>query len=391
MIEISDKSLCCGCTACAQICPKHCITMLPDEEGFLYPHVDTSLCIDCGLCEKVCPITGHNVQLYPPLNVFAGKNHNDEVRKSSSSGGAFSLLATKFIKEGGVVCGCAWDDNCIARHIIISDLQDLQKLQSSKYVQSSLDNIFASVKQLLKNKQRVLFSGTPCQIAGLKSYLNKSYDNLFTIDLLCHGVPSPALFESYKELMSKRFGSRVVWANCRNKDKSWKRLSMELKFANGKRYTKLCQYDPYLALFLSNKSLRPICYSCKFACSNRVGDISVGDFWGLGKIHYDYDDDKGISMLLLNTDKGVQLFDLVKEKMDYMQKDLSTAIAGNKVLCQPTHMHVDRKDFYQTFINDGFEEASQRYASLPSYPKQVYLDFMRWGLDLIRKIFKKGW
>lgn len=391
MITIDNKRDCSGCSACSQVCVKQSIIMCADEEGFVYPKVNLDTCTNCGLCAKVCPLTGKVAESANPIKVLACKNKDAKTRNTSSSGGTFFLLAKTVLDKGGIVCGCAWNDDCVARHIFVTTETELRKLQSSKYVQSELQDTFKQVKQHLLSDKTVLFSGTPCQVAGLKNFLRKSYKNLITIDLLCHGVPSPKLFEDYKQMMGKRYGGKVTWANCRNKDKSWKRLSMELTFDNGKRYCKLSNYDPYLAVFLSNKSLRPSCYDCMFTKNDRVGDITLGDFWGLGRQHYEFDDDRGISMVLLNTDRGVALYEGIQAHVTSMEKDLQTAISGNKVLCESTKRHPDRAAFFKTYLNDGFEAAIKQFAHIPSPLVQTWTNFMRWGLDIKRRLLKQGW
>lgn len=235
-IQISRSEKCSGCTACSQICPKKCITMQPDGEGFLYPVVDEERCIECGKCKAVCPVLYHDEGTIPQ-KVLAEKNRNEKIRSTSSSGGVFYELAKQFIQSGGEVYGCALDENMVARHICATSLDELDKLKSSKYVQSHMGNTMEEIKKKLLSGKKILFSGTPCQTAGLHNYLGKEYENLFAVDVLCHGVPSPQLFADYLEYLSKKQGgAKPISVNFRNKERGWKRLYMEVRFDNGKRH-----------------------------------------------------------------------------------------------------------------------------------------------------------
>lgn len=390
MINIKDNKDCCGCTACFSVCAHHCITMIEDAEGFLYPQVDASKCVHCGLCEKVCPMQ-HPESDNEVRNVIGAKHKDAAVRKDSSSGGAFTLLAEKFIDGGGVVVGCVMNEHLQAKHIICTNKEELVRLRSSKYVQSDMDGVYPHVRKMLREGRKVLFSGTPCQVAGLRRFLIKPFDNLYCIDILCHGVPSPKLFRQYKEMMEAKYKAKAYFVSYRSKKKEWKRLYINLKFDNNKEYFKSATFDPYMQLFLGNMSQRSSCFHCPFTTTNRQGDISLGDFWGIGRNHPELDDDKGISMILLNTNKGEEMFRAIKNDIDSFGNNINQAIAGNKVLVENIHGEEKRNHFYADYVSQGLHGALEKYTI--NYPmwKQLYIRFMRWGLDLLRKLTHKGY
>lgn len=390
-IEINRREKCSGCTACSQSCPKKCITMQADEEGFMYPFVDIDKCIECGKCKAVCPVLYHEYG-NEPLQVLAEKNKNEHIRSTSSSGGVFYELASQFIKNGGVVYGCALDETMVARHICVDNTADLDKLKSSKYVQSNMENTLSEIKERLLAGQKVLFSGTPCQNAGLRNYLGKDYENLFLVDVLCHGVPSPKLFSDYLEYLSKEYDDgKPISVNFRNKQRGWKRLYMEVKFDNGKRHYIYSGYDRYEGMFLNNMSLRPSCYECKFTTTERYGDITLGDFWGIGKKYSQWDDDKGISVVMLNTDKGNSYYEQIADKFDARKEELNTAKAGQRTLYAPTKKNPNRDAFYNLYIEKGCKEALEQYTNVPSKFVRGYYAVMRVGLDIVRRILRKGY
>lgn len=390
MINIQDKRKCCGCTACASVCSHQCITMVEDAEGFKYPQVDAEKCVNCGLCEKVCPML-HPESDNEVRNVIGAKHKDAVVRKDSSSGGAFSLLAEEFISNGGVVVGCAMDENLQAKHIICTNKKDIVRLRSSKYVQSNMDGVYPQVRKMLREGRKVLFSGTPCQVAGLRRFLIKPFDNLYFIDILCHGVPSPKLFREYKEMMEAKYKAKANFVSYRCKKKEWKRLYIDLQFQNGKEYFKSATFDPYMQLFLGNGSQRNACFHCPFTTTHRQGDISLGDFWGIGRNHPELDDDKGISMILVNSDKGSEMFERIKTNTVCFDSTLDQAIAGNKVLVENITGEDKRNSFYATYVSEGLHCAFEKYTTKYSGTKQLYIRLMRSGLDLLRKLTHKGY
>ena len=390
MIQIHNKKDCSGCSACANVCPKNCIKMERDDMGFAYPVVDTSVCIGCGRCETVCPILSP-AQENSPLSVIGAKNRDEAVRSASSSGGTFFELAKAVILRGGAVYGCALDSDLVARHVKVESVDDLSALRSSKYVQSDVGTTYREVKLALMNGREVLYSGTPCQIAGLKNYLGKEYDGLLLVDVLCHGVPSPGVFEDYLNYLGEKFGSKPVSVNFRNKEKSWKRLYFEVKFENGKRYFTFCGYDRYMSMFLNNISLRPSCYDCRFTTVNRQGDITLGDFWGIGRKHPERDDDKGISLIIVNSEKGERAYGKIAEKLDAFESDIDTAKNPQHTMSASTPKNPKHEEFYRLYREEGIKSASEKTVEVPSKLKQKYYTLRRWALDLARKILKKGY
>lgn len=386
MNYFGNKSQCCGCGACAHICPKRCIIMKPDSEGFLYPEVNMDICVSCGRCGKVCPINFYNEE-HTVKKVYAVKNRDESIRSTSSSGGTFFELASEIIDEGGVVFGCVMNKEFVAEHIAVYDIEELEPIKSSKYVQSDLKDTYKQAKKLLENGKKVLYSGTPCQIAGLRNYLNKEYENLFLVDVLCHGVPSPKVLKEYLELLEKKYGSKIVSINFRSKEEGWKRLYIDVRFENGQRYFTFCGYDQYLSMFLNNMSLRPSCYDCKFTTLHRQGDITLGDFWGIGKRYPECDDDKGVSLVITNTDKGNRLFENIENKLTYIDSNIDLATAGQRTLSAPTIKNPLRDGFYEMYEENGLEAALNEFVKIPSKPVQVYYAVMNWGLKWLRKIY----
>lgn len=390
MINIENKKDCTGCGACANICPKNCISMMRDKMGFSYPSVDTAVCIECGACERVCPILTHAKE-NEPLRVIGAKNKDESTRSTSSSGGTFFELARSVISRGGVVYGCALDSELVARHIRVDTIDGLSALKGSKYVQSDVGTTYREVKELLQEGREVLYSGTPCQIAGLKNYLGKEYDGLLLVDVLCHGVPSPGVFEDYLKYLEDKFGSKPVSVNFRNKEKSWKRLYFEVIFENGKRYFTFCGYDRYMSMFLNNISLRPSCYDCRFTTVNRQGDITLGDFWGIGRKYPERDDDKGISLIIVNSEKGKKAYEDICENLDAFDSDIETAKAGQLILSASVKKHAGYDEFFELYEKQGIKAAAETTVYIPGRLKRRYEMFKRWALDLARKILKKGY
>jgi len=341
---ITQKNNCSGCTACQQLCPKKCISMKLDQEGFLYPIIDQSKCIKCGICEKKCPANQIKSGVIPYI-FYVSKNKDDEIRKKSSSGGIFHLLATNTIKNKGKVIGAAFDQKFQLKHLMIEKDKDLSKLMGSKYLQSEMENIYSEVQKELKNGIAILFSGTPCQIKGLNSYLGQKYDNLLSVDIICHGVPSPKVFKKYKKQIENQIGESQK-ISFRSKKIGWKKFSLEIKSAT-KEYSETLDKDPYMQGFLKDLYLRPSCYNCSSNNYTSGADITLGDCWGIEDINAKFDDDQGISVISINTEKGTNIFNLIKDKLDYFELNKEIAEKNNPCLISSVLPHKNRKKFFE--------------------------------------------
>ena len=357
MIKITDKHKCCGCTACVNVCPKNCISMSADREGFLYPVVDFVKCIDCGLCEQVCPVLRPVKNETEPL-VYAAVNNDESVRLQSSSGGIFTLLAESVLDRGGIVFGACFDQNWNVVHDYTETKEGLAKFRGSKYVQSHVGNCFIQVKTFLDSGREVLFSGTPCQVAGLKNYLRKPYSNLFTVDLVCHGVPSPEVWKKYlQETVSRaygikkkkvvNFGDYISDISFRAKDKGWKNFTVKIIFRNGKIEMMPFFENPYMKAFLSNLSLRPSCYACPVKLHHVQSDISLADFWGVNEINPELDDDKGCGLVLINCVEKHWLID--RRNCYFAQHNLDEIIPFNLCIVHSVKEPANRKFFFGFF------------------------------------------
>ena len=312
-----DEKICTGCGACVNACPVDAIKMVPDREGFIAPDINLTGCIQCGKCTQVCPALTVKYENYFKPEIYAVRA-DDEIRKKSSSGGVFTLLAENILEAGGIVYGAAFDENMQLRHISVETSEELSRLRGSKYVQSDTGMIYRDVKQKLDSGREVLFSGTPCQVAALKSYLGNKYENLFTADLLCHGVPSQHELNKYIDELyaSMNIPKSVKIKDIRFRDKSfgWSCEHIVVEFENGRRYTSDLTKDNYVKLFFKNLGLRKSCSDCPFAEYPRQGDISLGDFWGISKIDPKLNDGLGTSLVMINSDKGMSLFERAKNE-----------------------------------------------------------------------------
>lgn len=361
MENICEPNNCCGCRACENICPQNAITMLPNDKGFLYPHIDNEKCINCGLCQKTCPIFNKTVQ-QNPIKIFACKNKSETIRKNSSSGGTFQALSELFFQNEGFVYGAGFNQNNIVTHLKATNLNELNTIRGSKYVQSNMNTIFNDILNNLKDNKNILFSGTPCQVDALKQY-TKSHDNLLLVDILCYGVPSPEIFENYKALLEKKYNSKITTINFRHKENDFLQ-NIKITFENGETYISNSNNGDYFYKMFNDKlSLRKSCFSCKYKDFNRVGDISLGDFWGYQNgPAKDFGDTKGVSLVLINTPKGLDFFNKIKDKIEYLEIQKEDCYPYNCFSNFPIPLLYD--EFWNTYINNGLEYTIKKYYNI---------------------------
>lgn len=342
---MTQPSQCCGCTACRMICPARCITMKPDPEGFLYPEVDSERCLRCHRCQAVCPIQN------PPVSggstqTWVGYARSDAIRSQSSSGGIFTLAAEAVLKQGGVIFGAAFDDTFGVHHICVETQEDLGKLRGSKYVQSDLEDTFVQAKGYLKDGRWVLFTGTACQIGGLRAYLGRDYQNLLTIDVLCHGVPSPKIWRLYLQEQQRKFGAKITSIRLRDKQLGWRQYSIAMAFDNGQAYCVPFHQDPYMDLFLGNIDLRPSCHNCRFKAFPRASDMTIGDCWGIERQIPEMDDDRGTSVILVHTPRGQALLQTILPAMELKKAELDSVLPPWADSRRSVDAHPNRKKFW---------------------------------------------
>ncbi len=383
MISITEKKDCCGCDACVQCCSKNCIAMSIDEEGFKYPTVNMSQCINCSLCEKVCPMLAKTAKKQP-LSCYASYCRDEEIRRDSSSGGIFTVLAKKVISEGGVVFGARFDKDWSVRHDYTDSIDGLVAFRGSKYLQSNIGDSYRKVKKFLMQGRKVLFSGTPCQVAGLHGYLHRQYDNLFTVDFVCHGVPSPEVWQKYIKTLpgadnnsgfvsQKRFYIDAI--SFRDKQNGWKNFGIRFKMApgNDNKKTELALWpnqdffqpfteNPYMEVFLSNLSLRPACYNCPSNGFTSGSDITLGDFWGIEHTDPAIDDDKGVSLLFIHND-DVRL--MLEEAGVFLKEEpFDQAVLYNPSVLESVEEPVYRAYFFKKLNRTG--DFSKAYDAVSS-------------------------
>ena len=324
-----EKSCCTGCAVCANVCPNNCILMKYDEEGFLYPVIDINKCTDCGLCESSCQaINNPRSNNFKKPEVYAAWSLDNEIRASSSSGGIFTELSHKVFDDGGFVSGARYKTNNLVEHCLINSREYLYELRQSKYVQSEIGLLFRDIKRLLEEDRTVMFTGTPCQSAGLLQYLNKKYDNLLLCDIVCHGVNSPMVYSKYFNGLEEEYKSKIKKINFRDKRNGWKDFGTSVLFESGKEYFCSQKKELFYRGFIKNLYLRPSCYSCQYKSFPRFSDITLADFWGVNLID-ENEIFKGISLLLINSNKGKHYLGEISKNISKEQKTLNDATLKN--------------------------------------------------------------
>lgn len=379
MVKIGDenKKDCCGCTSCSNICPVDAINMEADEEGFLYPKIDAEKCINCGQCEKVCPIINKRKSKGEIKEAYAIRTKNNEVLTTSTSGGFFTPLSNYILQEDGVVIGVGFGDGLRVDHIIITNKnkESLSELRGSKYVQSYLGDIFKETKKLLDSGKKVLFSGTPCQIQGLLNFLMKDYENLLTVDLICHGVPSPKLWKEYVNYQELKYKSKIKEVNFRNKTYGYHSGTMKLVFENGRKYYGSPRVDYMLKSFFKEISSRPSCYDCKFKDKLHISDFTIFDAWNVGKTSFEKvkDDDKGYTNIFVNSNKGKEILRKVENYYDKYEIDIDEAVKLDGIMVENSAIpNNNREQFYKFLKNNSLEDTIKRF--IPVTKKDIFIE-----------------
>ncbi len=353
MVLIDKEYNCTGCGCCESLCPVSAIKMKENKKGFLYPVINEKYCINCGICKKNCPNLGRINKENNELKIYAMKNSNEDIRESSSSGGFFYNYAKLILELSGTIYGASFNSFNEVEHIRITELDNLKKLQGSKYVQSKINNSYIDVQKDLENDKFVLFSGTPCQVEGLKTFLSKkktSTEKLYTCDIICHGVPSPKIFNDYLTELEKQYNSKIKNINFRHKENNLTQ-NIKITFENGDTYlSNYYKNDKFYKLFLDNVILRDSCYECKYSSFNRVGDISLGDFWGIENSIQNFDDNKGVSLVLVNTQKGKDIFNKLKNDFDFVETSKENCIQDN--LVHPQSKSSNYEEFWNNYLNN---------------------------------------
>lgn len=376
MIRISDKSLCCGCTACVTACPAQCIVMRRDREGFDYPVANPDLCIGCGRCEEVCPVLAPLPES-EPMEAYAARS--SEYLHGSSSGGVFPLLARNVIEKGGVVFGAVVNTDMTVGHTEADTMDEVEAMRGSKYVQSDLYSVYEDAGTYLRDGRYVLFTGTPCQIAGLRKYLGQAYDNLLAVDFACHGVPSPGLWDLYVKALEKKNAARMTRVCFKDKSESWRHYSFVTDFGR-KEYTD----DPYMALFVQDMTLRPSCYACASGKGRSGSDITLSDLWSVDKVAQKMNDDRGVSGVYVNTEKGREA--IAACSMDKVAVDVNASRSDNGGFVSGCAVPEKREEFFK-----GVHSTKDIIRYMSSYvvrkplPQRLY----RWTRRRLSTIKKK--
>lgn len=385
------SALCCTlCGACQNICPKSCIAFSQEHEGSQYPVIDANVCIRCGLCERICPVLNPQSSKGAPcdqtLGAYAAINRDDGRRAISASGGIFGLLAEHVLGLGGVVCGVMLDDHFMPKHVLIRRVDELPPLQGSKYARSDMGMMYREIASHLKENTPVLFSGCPCQAAGLRSFLGKTSGTLFVVDFICHGTPSRGLLREFIDLQERRHGAPLRKLFFRHKAKGWHQSAMRMEFANGRVYSKSIADDPYMKAFLTGITQREVCYDCRFKGSLSGSDITLADFWGAELELPEMDDNKGISAVIVNTLEGERLLDAVRQQAMLVPVSLEKIVKYNPNYFNSTPKHPARNAFFAAWRSVGLKSAFRKHVadSLAQEMEKKLRRIARYCLNKIR-------
>jgi acetyltransferase-like isoleucine patch superfamily enzyme/coenzyme F420-reducing hydrogenase beta subunit len=380
MIQIKDKKDCCGCNACGDACAQKAITFSVDQEGFWYPKVDTQKCNGCGLCERICPMLNlDNAKKFGQRQprVYGGYHKNVSIRFDSTSGGAFTALANAMYKQGGYVSGAVFNEDWTVSNYISNNKQDLSRLRSSKYVESYAEGLYKEIRRLLISGEKVLACGSPCQMAGLRTFLGKDYENLIIVDFLCRATNSPKAYRKYLDYLEEIHGGKITYIKAKNKDHGWRSLARKVVFDNGKVYYGEGHDDHYRRGYHGNYFERPSCYDCKFKGLPRIADITLADFWGIEQIDSSIDGNLGTSMILVNTDKGQQYLQRCSSKMVLKEYPMDVAFRGNYSViygnCCKYPQNFDREAMFNDMNTMRFDEVANKYFPIkqPAIPAKA--------------------
>lgn len=373
MIRILDKHSCCGCNACKQKCPKKCISMIEDEEGFQYPKVDLNKCVDCHLCENVCPCLNKS-EGQVPIVCYAAKNVDEGIRQASSSGGIFTAIAERTIADGGVVFGARFDGDWQVIHDIVESKEALSVFRGSKYVQSNIGETYKQAEKYLNTSRKVLFSGTPCQISGLKLYLRKNFDNLLTVEVACHGVPSPKIWREYlKSIELADIGA----ISHKDKMTGWRNYSFSVRDPKGELiYSEKASDDKYMMAFLRNLTIRPSCFHCPAKAGKSRADITLADYWGVENFAPQMDDNKGTSFICVNSEKGNSV--IAQLNLLLVQTSYQESIQYNPCIVNSTSEPKDRKLFWKNYQESGIDTLLSLKRQNYNILKRLFRRLFRW-------------
>ena len=384
MPRLAGMEYCTGCGACADRCPKGCIFMEADADGFWYPAVDSARCVECGLCETACPVLGQPRQIREPA-AYAAHNRDAGTVGRSSSGGVFTALAEAVIRQGGAVYGAAFREDLTVAHRRADNVEELAAFRGSKYLQSDVGHTYRQVERDLKAGRKVLFSGTPCQVAALRQYLGRDWDALLCVDIICHSVPSAKVWQAYLRSVEKAAQGKVTGANFRDKRDGWQGYYLCTRLDSGREVLKTGNENVYMRAFIGGLSTRPSCYNCKFKGSSRASDLTLGDFWGVETACPQSYHPEGTSLVLVNSDKGQAAFEAITGELATRPVELSAALGGNPAYSEASKPHPRREEFFARLEQEEFGELTQRLLA----PTRSELRQQRWNRSILVRGVRK--
>lgn len=387
MVTITKKSNCCGCGVCETVCPKNCIVFCEDDYGFRYPKINEDKCVKCNACEEVCPILNPAQKNVSDNRMFACASRDADSKLQSSSGGIFYLLASFVLSKDGVVFGVALADNCRSSVFkCVKTKEELIPVLGSKYVQARTENVYKIVKQEVLRGVPVLFSGTPCHVAALRNYLKKSYENLYLVDISCHGVPSEKTWNRYLDCREEKNKGRVIYASFRSKESGWENFSIATDFDNGSHHSMIFTEDSYGKAFTKRLLFRPSCEHCKFKGLNRWSDITLADFWGISEVTDRFNDDQGTSLFIVHSDKGETLMQSIDDSASVINVTQEQGTRRNPYLFRSVIPHSNKKAFFEAVDKEDFDNLVEKYATDEFIFRDFLFDLKRY---IKRKVFRK--